>query len=236
MQLQRFLSLGFLQKSTFLAIGRQGRVCGSQRPEHSVGSQQGWGHLRSHQHQVPQVRGPQLLPVPSPAGDSRLAPWHLLPQARPQSSAGEAWPFPAPAHPSPSKQLGWEHVSGPRLCPQCSAHHSRPGRAGAEKPPLAAPHLLAASAAPTRGHVGAGGAEEVCLGATRSRWQPAGESICGGRERPATTGHRASLLLSQPARPTTPVSPGQEADGQGEQKGSHSLRLTPQYFPGGELE
>ena len=95
-----FLSLGFLQKPTFLAMGRQGRVCGSQRPEHSVRDHsKGGDTCTATNTRFPRSMGPKLLPAPSPAGGSRLASWHLLPQARPQSSVGEARPFPAPRPP-----------------------------------------------------------------------------------------------------------------------------------------
>lgn len=104
---------------------------------------------------------------------------------------------PSPARPSPGKQLGWEHVSGPQLCPPVLHPPLRPGRAGAGAT-LGSPSPASCQCC---SHQGTRGSRwgRVCLGATRSRWQPAG--ICEGRERQAATGHRASLLLSQPARP-----------------------------------
>ena len=107
--------------------------------------------------------GPQTAPL-----HSRQL--HLLPQARPQSSVGEAWPFPTPC-PGPSKQYG------PRLCPPMLHPPLRPGRAGAGatlgSPSPTSCQCCCTSSLTPRGHVGAGGAE--CA------WEPpaAGGSLPG---------------------------------------------------------
>ena len=66
-----FLSLGFLQKPTFLAMGRQGRVCGSQRPEHSVRDHsKGGDTCQATNTRFPGSVGSKLLP-------HTLASWRL---------------------------------------------------------------------------------------------------------------------------------------------------------------
>lgn len=193
-----FLSLGFLQKSTFLAIGRQGRVCGSQRPEHSVQDHsKGGDTCEATNTRFPRSVGPNCSLYPHQLGTLGWLPGTFCPRHAHRAQRERHGHSPPPAHPSPSKQLGWEHVSGPRLCPPVLRPPLRPGRAGAGAT-LGSPSPASCQCC---SHQGTRGSRwgRVCLGATRSRWQPAG--ICEGRERPATTGHRASLLLSQPARP-----------------------------------
>ena len=143
-----FLSLGFLQKPTFLAMGRQGRVCGSQRPEHSVRDHsKGGDTCQATNTRFPRSVGSKLLP-------HTLASWRLQAGVLAPSAPGTptelsgrstAIPRPLPA-PVPASSWAGSMCLGCGCAPQCSTHHSgqaRPGRA----PPLAVPHPLAASAA-----------------------------------------------------------------------------------------
>ena len=129
-----------------------------------AGSQQGWGHLPSHQHQVPQVRGLQAAPPhPRQLEAPGWRPSTFCPGHAHRAQWEKHGHSPPPARPGPSKQLGWEHVSGLRLCPAMLHPPLRPGKAGAGatlgSPSPASCQCCCTSPLTPRGHVGAGGAE-----------------------------------------------------------------------------
>ena len=111
-----FLSLGLVQKSTFLAMGRQGRVCGSQQPEHRV-----WDHSKGGDtRKVTNLRlwAPNCSPALSPAAPSAPGtPTEL-------SGRGVAIPHPLPR----SQQAVWAAAVPPNAPPTTQARQGRGGR------------------------------------------------------------------------------------------------------------